>query len=119
MHDAREYAMKEKILFNFYTSNYPNCQYDFVTAAEIPDKPDSKSDRELAMIRSRLFTVSQEIDGRGCEEIMRDYFEILEESRPVSRWATFVLFAAGVAALAVPTIDTLYRVTEILIGRFS
>ena len=81
--------------------------------------PDSKSDRELASIRSHLFAVRRQIDERERKEIMRDYFDILEESRPVSRWATFLLFAAGVAALAVPTIETLYRVTAILIGRFS
>jgi hypothetical protein len=38
--------------------------------------------------------------------VMRDYFELLEERRPFARLITFLLYAAGVVLVAIPSLST-------------
>ena len=120
MHAYRETAMREKLLVNYYLKSFADSGYDYVTAADTGVFDESVDD-ELANIRHSMKDVEQQISKLSIEDVMRDYFEWLEESRPTWRRVTFLCYAVGIATLSVPTIHTFLLVAislaEKLVGR--
>ena len=43
-------------------------------------------------------------------DVMRDWFELMEESHPKSRAATTIAYGIGIFLLSIPTVHTFYRV---------
>lgn len=114
MHPARDAAMKEKLLFDYYSTNYGDSGFDYVTAAD-SDVDAVDIDEELRRIRLNMRDARLQIGALPFSESMRDYFEILEESRPTWRRITFLCYFIGIATLSVPSIHTFILVAKSLI----
>jgi hypothetical protein len=54
---------------------------------------------------------------RSCDFIriqMNLYFEMLDRSRPIARWATAICYAVGIGLLLIPSAMVFWRVMSVL-----
>lgn len=107
MHEGRLTGMREKLLRNFYDRFLCDCGYNYIVAADFSTET---SDEKLQNVHRNMRSVAKEFDSLEPDKVMLEWFEVMEETYPKWRRATFLSYVIGVALLAIPTGHTLFRV---------
>ena len=115
MHDVRLKGMRDKLLRRAYSQLCANTNYEFEIVSEPSRLVGGEEDHSLLDIRRSFRSYANDLDNVDRDGVMRDYFELLEEDRPWSRRAAFVMYVIGGALISVPTVHTFVLVSMTLI----